>query len=640
MFSTEYLMPLCVIVPMIAAPVVYSMRRRSQKLGDGLTSLVCLAVLAFAVMLAGAGECEAAFPDIFMLGVSFAGSGLRSVFGLLCAFMFFMSSLSNPAYFAGEHKNERYDAFMLLTLGGIMGVFYAGDLFTLYICFETMSLASWVWVGHNENEKAQRAADTYLTMAMIGGLVMLYGLFGLHDMFGTLDIASLAGLSEGCAEKGRLFVLSLCLLVGFGIKAGMYPFHVWLPKAHPVAPAPSSALLSGILTKSGIFGILIIVTGLLWGDHNFMLLLLALGCVTMVLGAVLAVFSTDLKRTLACSSLSQIGFILVGAAMLTIGHESDLAAAGIVTHALNHGLTKLVLFISAGVIYKHKHTLDLNKLKGAGRSCLPLKICFLLGALSIAGVPGFGGYVSKTLLHEGIVHQMHHGSHALHGILEAAEVMFLFSGGLTAAYMTKLFVKIFVQSPDNDKHPVTIDKGSLIAILPAALALLGMGIFPAQTYERAAAAASEALRCAPVSVGYFEWVNLKGAVISLCIGAAVYFVFVRGLLTDHRTGEYTSAPRLLDLEDDIYRPLIRANAFVGAFLARVLYGLTDGFALCMTRLMNLGAAKRVTPGEDHHFGRYSKEYVRAGAIGQTLSFELMLFGIGVVVVLVYLMFRA
>ena len=639
LMKTEYLLPLCVLLPMAAAPVVYSLRRRSARLGDGAVTLVCLAVLAASLYLAWMPACRLAVPDLFLQGVSFASGGVRSLFGLLCAFMFTMSSLADPAYFRGEPRCARYDAFLLLTLGGILGVFYAGDLFTLYICFETMSLASWVWVAHNETEAAQKAADTYLAMAMIGGLVMLYGLFRLQHMLGTLDLGALPELAAACGDWQGLFLSACCLLVGFGIKAGMYPFHVWLPKAHPAAPAPSSALLSGILTKSGVFGILLIITCLLWGDRRLSMILLALGTVTMVLGAVLAVFSVDLKRTLACSSLSQIGFILVGAAMLTTGEETALAAGGIVAHALNHGLTKLVLFIAAGVLYKHKHTLDLNELQGAGRSCLPLKICFLLGAMSLAGVPGFGGYVSKTLLHESIVEQIHLASGSAAGLLEGVEWAFLISGGLTAAYMTKLFVKLFVQKPRSAGHPVRIDKGSLTAIAPAAAALLLMGLRPAQTYEKIAAFTAESLRSAPFAVHYFSLENLKGAAISLTIGALVYLLFVRGLLTDHRTGDYVRATALIDLEDDVYRPLLGLTAFAGAFAARLAYSLTDLVVRLGAALMNYKAPQRVKPGEDHHFGRYSKEYVRVGAISQTLQFELMLFGIGVVVTLVYLMFK-
>ncbi len=627
----------CVLLPMLAAPIAYLWQRRNEKAGYVLTSVICFLALAAAGFIYAAGEGSFAVPDLFLLGCTFTAGGFHNVFGLLCAAMFFMSSLANPAYFRGESRAERYSAFLLLALGSTMGVFYAGDLFTLYICFEIMSFASWVWVAHNENKAAQKAADTYLGMAMIGGLVMLYGLFVLYNMFGTLSLAELPELAAAYPNQKKLLLPAICMLIGFGTKVGMFPLHVWLPKAYPAAPAPASALLSSILTKSGVLGILLIVLCLMWGNQTFMMLLLVLGCITMVLGAVLAVFSMDLKRTLACSSLSQIGFILVGISMFTMGQETALAAGGVMSHAINHALTKLVLFVCAGVIFKRTHTLDLNKLKGAGRNCLPLKICFLISGMSLAGVPGFGGYISKTLLHESIVHQMHLQQGVMVDILSAAEWAFLISGGLTAAYMTKLFVKIFVQKPDGESHLVKMDKGSLIAVVPTAAALLVMGLLPSLTYEKIGAYAAASLSSEPFAVSYFIWENLKGAVISLAIGALVYFVFVRHLLTDKRSNTYVYATNLIDLEDDVYRPLLNLAAFVGAFAARVCYSVTDFVAGGMNWLMHLGATERVTPGKDHHFGHYSKAYVKMNAILQTLQFELMLFGIGVVVTLVYLL---
>ena len=638
MNSMQILLLLCVLLPIAAAPVVYFLHRRNEKAGYLVTDAVCLVVLVATAVLLRAGEVELALPHVFLLGLSFSGIGFKNIFALLGAYLFFMSAMASPAYFRGSAHTARYNAFLLLTLGGILGVFYGGDLFTIYIFFETMSLASWVWVAQTESDGARRAADTYLAMAMIGGLTMLYGLFVLYHQFGTLSLSELQVLCSALEDKHSLFLPAICLLVGFGIKAGMFPFHVWLPKAHPVAPAPASALLSGILTKSGIFGIVLIVTCLMWGNVSFMLLLLVVGVITMVLGAVLAVFSLDLKRTLACSSLSQIGFLLTGAAMLTIGVNTELAAAGIMCHAINHALTKLILFVSAGVLYKNTHTLDLNELQGAGRKSLPLLICFAIGALSIAGLPGFGGYISKTLLHESFAHQMHHMHSTLLLIARCAEALFLCSGGLTLAYMGKLFYKIFLQKPLDDR-PIHIDTGSLLAIVPASAALLIMGLLPSQTYGAIAAYAAPSLRSAPIVVDYFSWQNLEGATISITIGLIVYFFVVRLLLTRREDGHYRRIAGPIDLEDDVYRPALSAVAFVGALLGRIVYSITDWLTAALHYLFRVGNTRRIVPGEDDHFGRYRRKSTSTNSIRQTLQFELLLFGIGVVAALFYLLLR-
>ncbi len=634
---SQYLLLLCVLLPMVAAPVVYAIQRRSEPAGDHMTRAVSLAVLAGTALLLRAGTVEVTLPHVLLLGLSFSANGFRHIFALLAAYLFFMSAMAAPAYFRGSRHISRYNAFFLLTLGAILGVFYGGDFFTIYIFFEIMSFTSWVWVAQTESAGALRAADTYLAMAMIGGLTMLYGLFDLYHHFGTLSLTALQALTAQ-ADHRSLLLPSLCLLVGFGIKAGMFPFHVWLPKAHPVAPAPASALLSGILTKSGIFGILWIVTCLLWGNTVFMLLLLVLGVITMVLGAVLAVFSLDLKRTLACSSLSQIGFLLTGVAMLTVGADTELAAAGIVCHAVNHALTKLVLFVAAGILYKNTHTLDLNELQGAGRGSRALWLCFAIGALSIAGVPGFGGYISKTLLHECFAHQMHHMHGALLLFARCAEALFLCSGGLTLAYMGKLFYKIFVQKPLSD-HPIHADGGSLLAMGSAAALLLFMGLVPTQSYGAMASYAAASLRSAPIAVQYFSWTNLEGAGISLSIGLLVYVLVVRRLLTDRPSGRYHRVTGPVDLEDDLYRPALSLLTFASALLGRIVYRLTDWLLMALRFLFRVGNARRVIPGEDESFGRYTHKPASTHQIRQTLQFELLLFGIGVVSALVYLLLR-
>lgn len=216
----------------------------------------------------------------------------------------------------------------------------------------------------------------------------------------------------------------------------MFPLHIWLPKAHPVAPAPASALLSGILTKSGIFGIIVVSANIFRADPTWGAMLLMLGLITMLGGAVLAVFSVNLKRTLACSSMSQIGFILTGIAMsCLLGEENALAARGALLYMVNHSLFKLVLFMAAGVVYMNLHQLNLNDIRGFGRRKPLLHFAFLMARWAWRAVPLFSGYVSKTLIHEGIVEYVHllseMGKSGEVMLYTLAEWVYLFSGGLT-----------------------------------------------------------------------------------------------------------------------------------------------------------------------------------------------------------------
>ena len=399
---------ICVFAPFLMAILTYFLGKKSELVRNTLSIATCFAVLGIMVYSFFCGAYEESTLSVLSLNFSF--SGFQSIYGIVTAFMWFGASLLSVQYFKGHHDLARYYFFFLFTLGATMGVFLSADLITTFIFFEIMSFTSYTWVVQDKNKDAIAAGKTYLTVAVVGGMVCLMGLFLLYNITGTLAINELYSALKDAEKTTELYAAAFCMLVGFGAKAGLFPLHIWLPKAHPVAPAPASALLSGVLTKTGVFGMLIITSRIMVADEIWGYTLLILGAITMVLGAVLGVLSTNLKRTLACSSLSQIGFITVGVSMICLlGEHNSLAANGTVLYMLNHSIVKLVLFLGAGAIYAGAHTLDINKLKGYGRNKPILAITFLMGGCSLAGIPGFCGYLSKTLVHESIVEFIPHG---------------------------------------------------------------------------------------------------------------------------------------------------------------------------------------------------------------------------------------
>lgn len=550
---------LLILAPMALSPVSWLLGRRSKPWRDRFVIALGFGELALALWAALGGNGTAALPELCVLGFGFVLDGFRRVYIVVFALMWAMTLLFSPYYFAHYRNRNRYYFFQLLTLGATMGVFLAADLYTAFVFFEIMSFTSFTWVIQEETAGALRAAKTYLAVAVIGGLVALMGLFLLWNTLGTLTISALYPAARAAGKLPVLYTAGACILFGYGAKAGMYPVHIWLPKAHPVAPAPASALLSGALTKTGVWGILAISCNLFREDPAWGAVILCLGAVTMLLGAVLALFSIDLKRTLACSSMSQIGFILTGVGMICLlGEENALAARGTVLHMVNHSIFKLVLFLCAGTVYRNLHRLDLNEIRGFGRKKPLLKLCFLLGALGIGGVPLLNGYVSKTLLHESIVE----GVPLYGGVLRLAEWVFLFSGGLTVAYMTKLFVAIFVE-----KHPsrqAEFDSQRDYLTRPAALALGCsaaliplLGLTAERSMNAIADLAADFLHGAPLAhtVRYLSLENLKGGGISIAIGALVYLLLVRPWMREN--GNYVNRwPEKLDLEDRVYRPVL------------------------------------------------------------------------------------
>ena len=567
-----FLIPIVILLPMAMAIVAACVSQRSPRLRDGLVVGTGVATFALSVLLALQGETKLVIPGVCGFGLTFQADGFRAIYACIAAFMWMMSGLFSPEYFSHHAENRgRYSLFNLLTLGATLGVFYSNDLYTTFIFFEIMSVTSFVMVAHEETPGAMKAAYTYLAVAVIGGMTTLMGLFLLYKQLGTLTFDALAAAKA--TTGADLTAASWLVLVGFAAKAGLYPLHIWLPKAHPVAPAPASALLSGILTKSGVFGLIVVCSRLMAGDAAFGNLLLVFACVTMFLGALLALFSVDLKRTLACSSMSQIGFITVGlATMVLLGEHGTLAAYGTVMHMANHSLIKLVLFMAAGVVYMNTHSLDLNVIRGYGRHKIVLHLCFLLGALSIACIPPIGsGYNSKSLLHEAllelIAHQQEHGHIWLP--YKAAEILFLISGGLTIAYMVKLYICIFWQKnptrqAEYDASGRSMNPVSAIALIGSAIVLPFLGAMPDTLLSPLGEMSAHFFgqHASEHAIAYFSLENLKGAAISIAIGTAVYLLIVRPLLMkkdENGLRVYVNRwPEKLDLEDGLYRPLLNA----------------------------------------------------------------------------------
>lgn len=604
------------------------------------------------------GTMDLVIPGICGLGMHLRLDGFRLIYAAIAAFMWICCGLFSLEYMSHYRNRGTYYVFFWITFLATVGVFLSADLYTAFIFFEIMSFTSYVWVAFDGKRESLRAAQTYLAVAVISGLVLLMGLFLLYHILGTLEMDEIgpaagrilnqaaaagqvmasgqaagqvtaSGQAAGQASAGRLYAAGGMLLFGFGAKAGCFPLHIWLPKAHPVAPAPASALLSGILTKAGVFGVVVVSCNMFGSDGGWGLLVAALGLVTMFLGALLALFSVNLKRTLACSSVSQIGFIFTGIGMScllrAVGADGQTAVRGAFLHMVNHSLLKLVLFLCAGAVFMNLHQLNLNDIRGFGRNKPCLCFCFLMGALGISGIPLWNGYVSKTLLHEGIVEyggMIREGAgsfispHAAGawqrmgavltspGIWKGAEWLFLITGGMTLAYMAKLFIALFVERhPSRQEEFDSMSKSymnpvSRLALLAPAILLPVMGLFPQVFMDRLADWGQGFFGSYKTAHGaaYFSADNLKGALISIGIGVVIYVLVVRGFLM-RKGGEGNDAgiyedcwPAWLDLEELVYRPVIQTMlpAVFGAVcqaVDRYLLPVAAGVLLAVSSLV-------------------------------------------------------
>lgn len=646
---SQFLLLFLVLFPMTCAPISYFAGKTHRRQRNTVSAIVTGLELLAAVLLIVSGPATVGLDGVLGMGLHFSADGFRCLMALIAAIGWFESTLMLREYLAYGKNRNRYYTFWLMTLGGTVGVFLSADLFTTFVCFEIMSFASWVLVVHKEKPDALWAGETYLAVAVIGGLVTLMGIFLLYHLLGTLEIDSLYAAASAVEDQTTLWAAGLLILVGFGAKAGVFPLHIWLPTAHAAAPAPASAVLSGVIIKTGVFGILVLSTQIFRYDYHWGMLMLTLGVITMLLGAVLAVFSTHLKRTFACSSVSQMGFVLVGIAMqCLLGHHNALAVDGTLLHIVNHASIKLILFPAAGVLYCVTHTFDFDKIRGYGKHKPLLMLVMGIPMASLAGVPGLNGYVSKTLLHESIVEYIHLVPETA-GLFTVVEWLFLLAGGLTTAYMLKVFICLFVQSPPETAHWAnkksyarTLSMGTLVcltAILPI------LGLLPNRVMDGLAAMGRGFMHGeAPAhAVHYFAWVNVKGALISLSIGVLVYVAVVRPWMTAGKGKEVTYLnrwPEKLNLETAIYRPLVcEILPFVGAIFARTAESIVEGTVHLLSSGLYHGQTRTVCPPEDEQFAAYDPKPKPRIGFRYSFAHSIIFMGIGLSLTLLYVLVK-
>ena len=381
---------------------------------------------------------------------NFYADTLSATMLVLAALLWFVVSIYAPKYMRYEGKSTLFYFSTVTTFFAVLGVFLAGDLFTMLLFFELMTVASSFWVIHKWNKQAIKAGYFYLFFSIIGGLFIALGIVVMGS--GTAVLPAI-GSGSVIPTSPTMFNWSILLfIVGFGIKAGMVPLHLWLPRAHAVSPTPGSALLSGMLIKVGAYGLIRIIGFAGWGTvatQNKLAwvgtFLAAFGTLTMLVGVIAALLQSDGKRLLAYHSVSQMGYIIMGLGLaFFLGKAGELCFVGSVYHMINHALFKTALFLGFGIIYLYTKETNLYKLGGLWKRYPVLAVLMLLAVLGIAGAPGLNGYVSKTLLHHG-VNVAVESAVPYAGLLEK---LFTIVGVGTAASFAKFYYLIFIRKPD------------------------------------------------------------------------------------------------------------------------------------------------------------------------------------------------
>ena len=643
------------LLPMAGGIFSFIAGKFNRKFRDYFADLICIIELLSVIYSYKYIGTSLHVEGVCGFGLNFMLDGFRFIYALIIAFMWSATTIFSREYLEHHHNRNRYYLYVLMTFGSIMGVFLSADFYTTFIFFEMMSLFSYVMVVQDETPDALRAAQTYLAIAIIGGLVTLTGLIFLYAKTGTFEFSKLINIS-----KEGLYIPGILIFVGFAAKAAIFPSHIWLPTAHTAAPAPSSALLSGLLTKSGLFGILVLSSGIFIHDSLWGFILLILALITMFLGAVLAVFSVNIKRTLACSSMSQLGFILTGISMQCfLGVENDLAIRGTILYMIGHSLIKLVLFLCAGVVHMNTHKLNLNDIKGFGKGKIIFLFAFLMGGLGLMGAPLLNGYLGKTLVHEAIVEQIHMISKNGVGTLtflstinekflfELTEWLFLISGGLTTAYVMKLFYVLFIAKPSEHLHQKEkyITPLNAFVLTLSAITFPIFGFMPYDVADRVSVLGSGFMNSPEHHhfINYFSFESLEGAIISITIGIAVYFLFIQKFLIAKKSDGSVEFLDLwwekLNIENLIFRPLLGLILpFIGSLFAKLTDLITASPVSYL--LENAARIKFIRPLENTDFGYYhdeSKSETIGSLLPSSLAYGLLTFAFGFLAVLAFLL---
>lgn len=399
-----------------------------------------------------------------------------TLFSLLAVVILLCAGFFSFAYMKHETHESRYYGFYLLLFGVLNGLCFAGNLITFYLFFEMLTLSSMPLVLHTGSREAVMAGLKYLFYSLCGAYAALFGIYFVCRNSTTLTFTAGGVLAPSAiAEQGGfLLFVAFLMVLGFGVKAGMFPMHAWLPTAHPVAPAPASAVLSAVIVKVGTLAIVRVVYYIFGADFLrgswMQTAWICLTLITVFLGSMLAYREPVLKKRLAYSTVSQLSYILFGLAVM-----NGTSLTGSLLHVLAHGFIKAVLFLCAGAIIYTTGKTRVDELRGIGKE-MPLTMwCYTIVSLGLIGIPPTGGFVSKWYLAVGSLKS------GLPVLDVLGPVILLVSALLTAGYLLPLTIQGFFPGADYDYGRLQKREPSGLMIFPilimTILSVL-IGLFP------------------------------------------------------------------------------------------------------------------------------------------------------------------
>lgn len=437
-------------------------------------SLVITAALAITALLT-AKEGFTLFYLTKTLPIYFRIDSVGTLFSLLAVTVLLCAGFFSFEYMKHEEHESRYYGFYLILFGVLNALCFAGNLITFYLFFELLTLSSMPLVLHNGSREAIMAGLKYLFYSLCGAYGALFGIYFLYRNCDSLTFTTDGALRASAVTEhgGILLLTAFVMLLGFGVKAGMFPMHAWLPTAHPVAPAPASAVLSAVIVKAGVLATIRVI-GMFGPDFLrgtwVQTVWIGLTLITVFMGSMLAYREPVIKKRLAYSTVSQLSYILFGLAVM-----NETSFTGALCHVLAHGFIKAVLFLCAGAIICQTGKTRVEEMRGIGKE-MPLTLwCFAIASLGLIGIPPTGGFVSKWYLALGSLQS------GLPVFDMLGPVILLVSALLTAGYLLPPVIQGFFPGADFDygslqkKEPCRL---MTVPILILTILSVLIGLFP------------------------------------------------------------------------------------------------------------------------------------------------------------------
>lgn len=515
-------------------------------------ALVCagaaLGIAAAAVVLLGGEAADSA-------GLALRLDAVSALFLLPISLLSALGAIYGLGYFpqAGHgFPSVRLQLFYGLAAGGMALLVAASNAIVFLVGWEVMALANFFLVlTEHDRREVQRAAFLYLAATHVGTLALFAVFALLRSGAGSFDFAAMEGMAAAGPLGGGVFLLAL---LGFGMKAGLMPLHFWLPPAHAAAPSHVSALMSGVVVKTGIYGILR-VTGFFDGvPEAWGLALLVLGGVSAVLGVAFALAQHDLKRLLAYHTVENVGIIALGAGLALLGRARGAPAlvllgfAGAGLHVVNHAVFKSLLFLGAGAVQHGAGTREIDRLGGLARRLPRTTLLFAIGAAAISGLPPLNGFVSEWFVYLGFLDALGRPAGDLLAFVAAGAPLLALVGGLAAACFAKVVGVVFLGSPRSagaqGAHEAPASMTGPMAALAAAC--LAIGLAPALVLPPLARAAAAWSRLPPGALGAPAAAAASSA--SLVSLVALALVLAAAAIWGLRRRRLAGAPAAADVE--------------------------------------------------------------------------------------------